>query len=256
MTDFTGKNTLVTGGSRGIGKAIALEFARRGSNIIFNYLKDHDSAQKTQTELEALGVKCLKIRAHLGDPDKIQTLFNEISTKFGTLDILINNAASGVQRNAKDLTTKHWDWTMNINARAPWICSIEASKLMVNGGNIINISSEGSRTVLPYYIAVGASKAALESITRYLAIELADQKINVNAVSGGYIDTGALDTFPNKKEMLQAGKNNLTNRIVEVNDIAKVTAFLCTKDAEMIRGQVVIVDGGVTLSANLPVSES
>lgn len=251
MTDFTGKNTLITGGSRGIGKAIALEFARRGSNIIFNYLKDHDSAQKTEEELNSLGVKCLKIKAHLGDPNKIQELFKEILEKFGTLDFLINNAASGVQRDAKDLTPKHWDWTMDINARAPWLCSIEASKLMSNGGSIVNISSEGSRNVLPYYIAVGASKAALESITRYLAIELANQNINVNAVSGGYVETGALDSFPNKKEMLEAGKNNLTKRMIEVDDIAKVTAFLCTKDAEMIRGQVIVVDGGITLTTTI-----
>ena len=251
MTDFSGKNTLITGGSRGIGKAIALEFARRGSNIIFNYLKDHEAAQKTEDELNNLGVQCLKIKAHLGDPDKIQELFTEISKKFGTLDFLINNAASGVQRDAKDLTPKHWNWTMDINARAPWLCSIEASKLMPHGGSIINISSEGSRNVLPYYIAVGASKAALESITRYLAIELADQKINVNAVSGGYVETGALDSFPNKEKMLDAGKNNPSNKILEVEDIAKVTAFLCTKDAEMIRGQVIVVDGGITLSSNV-----
>jgi enoyl-[acyl-carrier protein] reductase III len=251
MTDFTGKNTLITGGSRGIGKAIALEFARRGSNVIFNYLKDHDSAQKTQAELEELGIKCIKVKAHLGDPNKIQELFKEISEKFGTLDYLINNAASGVQRDAKDLTPKHWDWTMDINARAPWLCSIEASKLMPNGGSIVNISSEGSRSVLPYYIAVGASKAALESITRYLAIELADQNINVNAVSGGYVETGALDSFPNKEEMLEAVKNNPSNKSLEVEDIAKVTAFLCTKDAEMIRGQIIVVDGGTTLTSHI-----
>lgn len=251
MTDFLGRTTLITGGSRGIGKAIALEFARRGSNIIFNYLKDHESAQKTEQELNSLGVECLKIKAHLGDPNKIQELFKEISEKFGTLDFLINNAASGVQRDAKNLTPKHWDWTMDINARAPWLCSIEASKLMANGGSIINISSEGSRSVLPYYIAVGASKAALESITRYLAIELADQNINVNAVSGGYVETGALDSFPNKEEMLEAGKNNPSNKILEVEDIAKVTAFLCTKDAEMIRGQIIVVDGGTTLTSNI-----
>ncbi len=164
---------------------------------------------------------------------------------------MITNAVSGVQRYAKDLTPKHWNWTRDINARAPWLCSIEASKRMPDGGSIINISSEGSRNVLPYYIAVGASKAALESITRYLAIELADQKINVNAVSGGYVETGALDSFPNKEKMLDAGKNNPSNKILEVEDIAKVTAFLCTKDAEMIRGQVIVVDGGITLSSNV-----
>ena len=170
----------------------------------------------------------------------------------GTLDVLINNAASGVQRNAHELEPKHWDWTMNINARAPWICSVEASTLMTNGGSIVNISSEGSRKVLPYYLSVGTSKAALESLTRYLAVELAEQGINVNAISGGYIETGALASFPNRANMLEAGKNTLAGRMITSEDIAKIAAFLCTKEAEMIRGQVIVVDGGVTLQADFP----
>ena len=251
MDDFTGKTTLVTGASRGIGKAIALEFAKRGSNIAFNYLRNHKAAAESKKEIEGLGVKCVAIRAHLGDPDKIEEMFENISTEFKTINFLVNNAASGVQKQAIDLQPKHWDWAMNINARAPWLCSIKASELMTEGGSIVNITSEGSRTVLPYYLSVGTSKAALETLTRYLAVELAEKNINVNAISGGYIETGAFDSFPNRESMASAGKKTLAGRKMSVDDIATVAAFLCSADAHMIRGQILVVDGGVTLSANL-----
>jgi len=250
MSEFTDKLVLITGGSRGIGKGIAIEFARNGANIIINYLRNRRSALETQKAIEDLGVSCSTIKAHLGEVDKISGMFEEIKAEYGHLDILINNAASGVQREAERLEPKHWDWAMNINARAPWICSIEASKLMVNGGSIVNISSEGSRTVLPYYLSVGASKAALESLTRYLAVELSGKNINVNTVSGGYVMTDALDTFPNRDNMVSSGQQTLAGRMVTIEDLAKATLFLCSKDAIMIRGQVLTVDGGVTLMAN------
>ena len=246
---FKGKVALITGGSRGIGKAIALEFARGGADIAFNYMRNHTAAAETEKEILGLGVRCLRIKAHLGDSDKISGLFSEIEGEFGGLDVLVNNAASGVQRDALELEEKHWDWAMDINAKAPWLCSVEASKLMRNGGHIVNITSQGSQKVLPYYLSVGTSKAALEALTRYLAVELAPKGISVNAVSGGYVETGALDHFPNKDEMMQAGRQTPVGRMVTSEDIARVVAFLCTKDAEMIRGQVIVVDGGVTLLA-------
>ena len=246
---FEGKTVLVTGGSRGIGKAIALEFAARGANIAFNYIRSHKAASETQSEIEALGVRCLRARAHLGDADKIRELFAEVDATFGRLDVLVNNAASGVQRSASELEEKHWDWTLNVNAKAPWLCAIEASKLMRDGGSIVNITSQGSQKVLPYYFSVGTSKAALESLTRYLAVELAPQGISVNAVSGGYVETGALDYFPNRETMLEEGRSTPAGRMVTAEDIARVVAFLCTEDAAMIRGQVIVVDGGYTLLA-------
>ena len=245
---FEDKVALVTGGSRGIGKAIALELARRGADIAFNYLRSHEAAAQTQSEIEKLGVRCLKVQAHLGDADKIKKMFAQVGQTYARLDILINNAASGVQRPAAELEEKHWDWTMNINARAPWLCAVEASRLMTEGGSIVNLTSMGSQTVLPHYFSVGVSKAALEAITRYLAVELAPQGISVNAVSGGYVDTGALDHFPEREEMRAAGNKTLLGRMVEAGDIARVVAFLCGEDARMIRGQVIVVDGGATLT--------
>ena len=245
---FGGKVALVTGGSRGIGRAISLELARQGADVAFNYLRGHEAAAAAEEEISALGVRCLKVRAHLGDVEKIRTLFDRVRSAFGRLDILINNAASGVQRTAAELTDKHWQWTMNINARAPWLCAIEASRIMEEGGRIVNITSQGSQRVLPYYFSVGTSKAALEAITRYLAVELAPKGISVNAVSGGYMETSALDHFPNRDDMVEASKSTLAGRALTPTDVAKVVAFLCTDEAEMIRGQVVVVDGGFSLT--------
>ena len=245
---FGGRVALVTGGSRGIGRAISLELARRGADVAFNYLRDHEAAAAAEDEISALGVRCLKVRAHLGDIEKIRTLFDRVRSAFGRLDILINNAASGVQLPASELTDKHWQWTMNINARAPWLCAIEASRIMEEGGRIVNITSQGSQRVLPYYFSVGTSKAALEAITRYLAVELAPKGISVNAVSGGYMETSALDHFPNRDDMVEASKSTPAGRALTAEDVAKVVAFLCTDEAEMIRGQVVVVDGGFSLT--------
>ena len=246
---FLNKVALVTGGSRGIGKAISLHLAKMGVDIAFNYFRHHKEALQTQKDILAEGVKCLPIKAHLGDRSKIKEIFNLIEETFGKLDILINNAASGVQRPALELESKHWDWTMGINAKAPWLCAQEATKLMKDGGKIINITSLGSQKVLPYYFSVGVSKASLEAITRYLAVELGPLGIAVNGVSAGYIETQALDHFPNKDSMVASARQIETaNRPLEPKDVAEVVKFLCSDEAEMIRGQILVVDGGQSLS--------
>ena len=158
MNKFENKTVLITGGSRGIGKAIALKFANQGANIIFNYLRNHQAALETFDQITSLGVKCKKIKAHLGDEEKINSLFTQIKNEFDSIDILINNAASGVQKQSTELEPKHWDWTMNINAKAPWLCAIKASEIMPKGSSIINITSEGSRKVLPYYFQLVLQK--------------------------------------------------------------------------------------------------
>lgn len=246
--ELQGKVAVVTGGSRGIGKAIALELAQRGVNIAFSYLRNHQAARQTEEEIQGLGVQSLSVRAHMGEADGIRRLFSKVNEQFERLDILINNAASGVQRSAMNLGERHWDWTLDVNAKGPWMCAKEAVPLMKEGGTIINISSLGSTRVLPYYLAIGASKAALETITRYLAVELAGQGISVNGVAGGVVQTEALDHFPNREEMLaETIRRTPTGRMVTPQDMAKVVTFLCTADASMIRGQTLVIDGGYSL---------
>ncbi len=241
---------LVTGGGRGIGKAIALELARQGAHIAFNYLHNHRAAQHTEKEIVAEGVRCLRVQAHLGEEAKIKELFAALEQEFGRLDILVNNAASGVQRHSLELEVKHWDWAMNINARAAWLCAKEAARLMTHGGRIVSITSLGSQKVLPFYLSVGVSKASLEALTRYLAVELAPKGISVNAVSAGHVDTDALQYFPNREEMLASARRPTpAGRVLVPEDIARTVAFLCSDEADMIRGQVIVVDGGASLTA-------
>lgn len=247
---FKGKVALITGGSRGIGKAIAHQLADRGCHLVINYLKNRAAAAETAAELEAKGVKVHVIRANIGETDKIKSLFQEIDDQFGRLDFFVSNAASGVMRPLMDLKETHWDWTLNINSRAFLFSAQEAAKLMAKcgGGRMVSLSSFGSTRVTPYYAAVGVSKAALESLTRYLAIELAPMNIAVNAVSGGTVDTDALQHFPNRQEIINnALIKTPAGRMVQPDDLANAVLFLLSEQSHMIRGQTLIVDGGYSL---------
>jgi enoyl-[acyl-carrier protein] reductase III len=181
-------------------------------------------------------------------------MFKEIEEKFGRLDIFISNAASGVARSAMDLDIRGWDWTMDINARAFLLCAQHAARIMKNGGKIVSISSLGSRMVLPIYTAVGVSKAALESLTRYLAVELAPKDISVNCVSAAAVETEAIKLYTADRDLPDlTWKTTPAGRMVLPEDVAKAVTFLCSENADMIRGQVLIIDGGVSL---MPLAQS
>jgi enoyl-[acyl-carrier protein] reductase III len=237
-------NVFVTGGSRGIGRAIALRFARDGAKrVAIGYFRSDRAAEATATQLRELGAEPTLVRGNIGS-DRV---LDEV-VALGPLDVLVHNAASGVSRPALEAEDKHWDWTMNTNARAWLQLARVAAPTMSDGASIVAISSLGAQRVLDNYTLVGTSKAALEALVRYLAVELAPA-IRVNCVSGGVVETDALDAFPNREEMLAAGAANPVGRIVEPDDIAAAVAFLCSDDAKMIRGQTLIVDGGFSLLA-------
>jgi len=244
------KVAVVTGSSRGIGKAIALRLAKEGYNIVVNYARSKEAALQTAREIEDLGRRAFVVKANVGKVEKIKEMFQQIDEAFGRVDVLINNAASGVLRAAMELEESHWDWTMDINSKALLFCAQEAAKRMekVGGGKIVSISSLGSIRYLENYTAVGVSKAALESLTRYLAVELAAKNISVNAVSGGAVDTDALKHFPNREELLaDAAAKTPAGRAVEPMDIVNAVMFLLSPKADMIRGQTIVVDGGRSL---------
>jgi enoyl-[acyl-carrier protein] reductase III len=235
-------NVFVTGGSRGIGRAIALRFARDGAErIAIGYLRNDSAAEETADELRALGAEVTLVRGNVTS----QRVLDEVAA-LGPLDVLVHNAATGVIRPALETEDKHWDWTLNANARALLQLARVAAPNMPDGSSIVALSSLGAQRVLENYVLVGTSKAALESLVRYLGVELAP-RIRVNAVSGGVVETGALEHFPNREEMLRAGAANPVGRLVTPDDIAGAVAFLCSKDADMIRGQTIIVDGGFSL---------
>jgi len=242
-----GKVALITGGSRGIGRAITLRLADEGADVIINYFRRRETAESTAREARDRGVTAHIIKANVGDPEKIDSMFDEIEAQFGRLDILINNAASGVARPALELDYRGWDWTMDINARAFLLCAQRAARLMKNGGRMVSISSLGSRLVLPLYTAVGVSKAALEALTRYLAIELAPKGIIVNGIASSAVETEALKVYTQDKEAM-SWQMTPAGRMVQPSDIANLVVFLCSDEAFMIRGQIIIVDGGRSLT--------
>ena len=251
--DLTGKLALITGGGRGIGRAIALEFARRGADVLVTYVRHPEAAHDVAVEIQtSTGQKAETLRANVADQSSVDKLFEQIRDDFGYLDILVNNSASGVNRPVTELTPHHWDWTLNVNARGAWLCALGALPLMQarDGGAVVSISSLGGSRVMRDYFLVGVSKAALEAVTRYLAVELAPHGVRVNAVSGGLVETDALKSFDWGPEVIaQTVARTPAARMVEPEDLARVVAFLCTEDASMIRGQTLVVDGGFSLLA-------
>lgn len=246
---FEDKVAVISGGTRGIGRAVAGRFASEGASVALCYVRNADAARAAAAELEGCGVKVLVSKVHLGEPEHIGRWFDEIAEVFGRVDFFISNAASGVIKPLEELTARHFDWSMNTNARPLLLGAQRAAGLMTGGGSIVALSSQGAGRVLPGYAAVGASKAALEALVRYLAVELAPA-VRVNAVSPGVVDTEALRHFPMRAEMLAAARDKTpAGRLVEPADIAATIAWLCSDEARMTTGQTITIDGGAALLA-------
>jgi enoyl-[acyl-carrier protein] reductase III len=241
---LAGANALVTGGSRGIGRAIALRFAELGAaRVAIGYLRGDAAAEETAAAIRAAGAEPVLVRGNVAS----ERIARE-AAELGPLDVLVHNAATGVIRPALETEDRHWDWTHAANARALLSLARAVAPAMPTGSSIVAISSLGSGRVLDDYALVGTSKAALEALVRYLAVELAPA-IRVNAVSAGVVATGALDHFPDREAMLELGARNPAGRLVTPEDVAGVVEFLCSPEAAMIRGQVLVVDGGFSLRA-------
>lgn len=248
MFNMTGRVALVTGGSRGIGKAIAVRLAEHGMDIVVNYVRHKQDAQNTSDEVEKRGQRCLIVKANVAKEVDVTAMFAAISEEFGSLDVLVSNAASGVLKPVMDLTERHWNWAMDINARALLSLVQKGMPMMKKGSRVIAVSSLGSIRAIENYTTVGASKAALESLVRHLAVELGPRGIRVNTVSAGAVDTDALKKFPNREVILEnALKRTPLGRLITPEDVADVALFLCSNLSNMIQGQVITVDGGYAI---------
>lgn len=246
------KIALVTGSTRGIGKAIAYKFAVAGYEVYLHYCANEEMALETYNNFLNQGLKVKLVCANLTDEREVISMFEYIRRESGHIDVLINNAASGIHKDIENVRTKDWDYTFQTNARGAFLCSRYALPLMKKSPyeykSIVNITSTGSQRYIPGYSLVGGSKACVEHLTKYLACEAAKYGINVNAVSGGLVDTDSLNFFQNKKLVVEEFMNRVpSKRMVKPEDIANLACFLCESQAEMIRGQVIVIDGGASL---------
>lgn len=259
MSEYTsaqllhGRVALITGSSRGIGRSIALELAARGADIVVNYVRKRSAAEEVVASIEAQGRQAIAVRANVGNAAHIEAMFDRVRAEFGKCDILVGNVASGVVRPITEVEDKHWDWTLDINARSILRCAQQAVPLMEaqGWGRIIGITSFGSTRVFSEYGVIGVSKAAIEALIRYLAVELAPKGVVVNAVSPGIVATDALQYFPIdvRETLIQAAERTPARRVTTPEDVARVVAFLCSDDAAMIVGQTIVVDGGWSILA-------
>lgn len=245
---FQGKSAIVTGGTRGIGRAISLQLARAGANVLANYVRDTGSAesllQLSQNEAISIGV----VRADLTTEKGMERLRAEVDASARGISILVHCAATGVHRPIEELSLRQFDWTLSLNVRAFFELVHQLLPKFEAGASIVALSSEGAVRAVPYYTLVGASKAALESLVRNLAVELAPRGIRVNALSPGSVMTDAWKVLPDaERRLAEAVKKSPSARLTTLDEVASAALFLCSDAASGIAGHTLVVDGGARI---------
>ncbi|HTX20981.1 MAG TPA: SDR family oxidoreductase [Candidatus Aquilonibacter sp.] len=250
MNTLAGKVAFITGGARGIGRAVALKLAEAGCDVAVVYHNSHEEAAAVCAQIQALGQKSLAVQADVADPESLREAFETFRKEFSRVDIVISNAAIGVLKPAMEMTLKHFRRCLETNALALNSLAQNAVPLMSEGGCLIGLSSLGSVRAIPNYSFIGASKAALESLARGLALELGHtKKIRVNIVSAGVVDTDALKFFPNREELLaEYARRTPLGPTLTTEQVADAVYLLCLPEAAMITGQTLVVDGGYCIS--------
>lgn len=249
MINLTGKVALVTGSSRGIGKACALRLAEAGADVVVNYVTSRAAATEVAEQITAMGRRAYVVKADVGEEDDIISLVDFIKSEIGQLDIIVSSAATGGFRPLLASKTKHFHATMNINVLSLVFLVREALPLLQRSegrAKVIAISSHGSHMALPMYGLIGGSKAALESIARHLTLEVGDKGINVNVVKAGLVETDSTRKIPYADRMFSERKNKsmVGERELMPEDVADVVVFLASPLSDLVQGETLTVDGG------------
>ena len=239
------KTAIVTGSSRGIGKAIAVKLAQKGAAVVINYSHNAEAAKATVTEIEANGGKAIALKADVSKIADLESLFQQTVNQLEKVDILINCAGVVVYKPLVEITEADFDRVMAVNAKGTFFACQQAAKHMAEGGRIVNISSTTTAMMLPTYSAYVASKGAVEQMSRVFCKELGDRGITVNVISPGPTDTPLFRKGKTEEQIENFGKMAALGRIAQVSDIADAIAFLCSKEARWITGQNIKVNGGL-----------
>lgn len=255
MIDLTNQVALVTGGSRGIGRATALRLAEAGADVIVNYVTSGSAAKEVADAICMMGRRAATVKADVSEPEDIASMLEFVGNAFGKLDILVSNAASGGFRSLLTATPRHFEATMKTNVQALMLLTQAAMPLMQRTGDnnqrrkIIALSSHGSHRALPAYGLIGASKAALESMVRHLALELGNQGINVNVVLAGLVASDSTRNFPESQRIFEAiaERRLVSGRELLAEDVAGAVLFLASSLSDLVQGQVLTIDGGEAL---------
>lgn len=253
---FAGKHALITGSSRGIGRGIALKLAEQGAKVAVHYYQNQTAANDTLAKVRAAGADGFIVQADVSQPDDIRHLFRTVEAEFGTLDIFVSNARPEIPTffyPTMEITLEQWDMAVDSQAKAFLVAAREAARLMPDGGRMLAITyATGSRTgSLQPWVAMGAAKAAMETLVRYFAVALAKRGITVNAISPGWIEDSVLNSLPQQVQDLLRNWHGSgwtpMGRLGTPADIGKVAALLCSEDAAWITGQTIYADGGASL---------
>ncbi len=254
MIDLSGRLALVTGGSRGIGRAAALALAGAGADVAITYVNARRNAEEVGAEILAMGRRTLVVRADLSEEDDTTNLVDAVADQLGGLDILVSNAAGGGFRPLLETSGSQLDYAIHLNVRAFMLLTQKAAPLLEarakdgRRSKVVTVSSWGAERALPMYGAIGACKAAIESMTRHAALELGHRGINVNCVRAGVVDTGSLRALPGVEAVLEERRQrSMVDRNISPEDVADTIAFLVSDRANMIQGQTIIIDGGTSL---------
>ncbi len=240
-----GMCVLVTGGTRGIGGAISMRFARAGATVVANYARNDAAAEALRAKAEGEGLALEILRADLTLAKGLALVQERMARVSSETISVVHCAATGVHRPFSELTMKHWDWTMALNVRAFFELTHSLLPLFRTGSAIVAVSSAGAVRAVRAYTTIGSSKAALESLARHLAVELAPKGIRVNILAPGSVETSAWDAFPDKEQRLaEALRRAPMGRLVTLDEVASAAQFLCSPASQGIVGHTLIVDGG------------